>query len=160
VTENITLGSLSAISRLGVVSRTSRRHLAEVAIRRFGIKTASPDQVVHSLSGGNQQKVVVARNLSTRVQTLVLDEPTRGIDVEAKIQMYQTVKDLADAGTTVLVSFSEFDEFAAVCDRVVVLRLGRVAGELTGPEISAEAIAALASEEVPLHTSTYTSMST
>lgn len=147
VTENITLGSLSAISRFGVVSRTSRRRMAEAAIRRFGIKASSPDQVVHSLSGGNQQKVVVARNLSTAVRVLVLDEPTRGIDVEAKGQMYQTVKDLADAGTAVLVSFSEFDEFAAVCDRVVVLRLGRVAGELIGPEISAEAIATLASEE-------------
>jgi ABC-type sugar transport system ATPase subunit len=144
--DNITIGSLGRISRAGVISSALRTRMTLNAIDRFDIKTRGPDQRVNSLSGGNQQKVLLARNLAGAARVLVLDEPTRGIDVEAKLQIYELLRGLAAGGMSILVSFSEMDEFSLVCDRVIVLRAGRVAGELSGAAMSPGQIADLALE--------------
>ena len=102
------------------------------------------EQRVQYLSGGNQQKVVIARSLAGGVRVLLLDEPTRGVDVEAKIQIYQLLRGLATEGLGIIVAPSEFDEFVYLCDRVIVLREGRIVSELTPPDITAERVMTLA----------------
>ena len=115
-------------------------------VRRFvealGIKCSSSDQPVRELSGGNQQKVILARWLCTEPRLLILDEPTRGIDVGAKRDIQILIRDLADDGVGVLFISSELEEVVACCDRVVTLRDGTTVAELTGDEISEGALMA------------------
>ena len=104
------------------------------------MKATSIEQVVGSLSGGNQQKVVLAKWMLTQPDVLILDEPTRGIDVGAKYEIYCVINDLAKAGKAVIVISSEMPEIIGTCDRVYVINEGEIAGELNKDEITQERI--------------------
>ena len=111
-------------------------------------KTPSQDTKIRSLSGGNQQKVIIGRWLLTDPEVLLLDEPTRGIDVGAKYEIYQLILDLANKGKTVIMVSSEMPELLGVCDRIVVMSGGRVAGEVDARNTSQEEIMTLAAKYV------------
>lgn len=140
VRENLTLAALPALSRLGIVSRSKQQEIVDRFMDRLGIKAASADQKIRELSGGNQQKVLLARCLCTRPELLILDEPTRGIDIGAKAEIQTLVNELASSGLGVLMISSELEEIVEGCSRVVVLREGETVTELRGGEVSADAI--------------------
>jgi len=142
VRENLTLALLPRLTRYGVLDRTRQREIVDCYIADLGIKLASPDQPVRELSGGNQQKVILARWLCTSPELLLLDEPTRGIDVGAKQEIQALIRRLADEGLAVLMISSELEELVADTDRVVVLRDGRTVAELTGDQLEQDAILA------------------
>ncbi|HVG31267.1 MAG TPA: sugar ABC transporter ATP-binding protein, partial [Pyrinomonadaceae bacterium] len=124
VRENLTLAALPALSRLGVVSRQKQNEIVERFMKRLGIKASSADQKIRELSGGNQQKVLLARWLCRRPELLILDEPTRGIDIGAKAEIQALVTELASDGLGVLMISSELEELVEGSSRVVVLRDG------------------------------------
>jgi ribose transport system ATP-binding protein len=140
VRENLTLALLPALSRAGVVDAERQRRVVEEFIGRLGVKCASPDQPIRELSGGNQQKVLLARWLCTRPRALILDEPTRGIDVGAKAEILALIQDLAQGGLGVLMISSDLQELVAAADRVVVLRDGSSIAELDGDAVSEPAV--------------------
>jgi len=111
-------------------------------------KAPSQETKIRSLSGGNQQKVIIGRWLLTEPEVLLLDEPTRGIDVGAKYEIYQLILDLANKGKTVLMVSSEMPELLGVCDRIVVMSGGRVAGEVDARNTTQEEIMTLAAKYV------------
>jgi ABC-type sugar transport system, ATPase component len=120
----------------------ARRHVDQLSIRAFSI-----EQEVATLSGGNQQKVVLARWLARRPKVLILDEPTRGVDVGAKAEIYSIINDLAAQGMALLVISSEMPELLGLSDRIVVMQGGRVTGEVTRAEATEERVLALAMAE-------------
>ena len=126
VRENLTLPLLRSVSRGPLLSDRRGRSLARGLIDRFGIKVANPERPVRLLSGGNQQKVVIAKWLGTDPTVLVMDEPTAGVDIGTKNEILATIRRLADEGVAVLVISSEYPELLAISDRVVVLREGAV----------------------------------
>ncbi len=140
VQENLTLAALPALSRHGIVSRDQQRALVDRFIERLAIRTAGPGQKISELSGGNQQKVLLARWLCLNPRLLILDEPTRGIDVGAKAEIQGLINELADDGLGVLMISSEIEELTEGSDRVVVLRDGRTVAELQRDEISQDTI--------------------
>lgn len=140
VRENLTLAALPALSRHGVVDRTRQRELVDRFIDRLGIRTAGPDQPVRELSGGNQQKVLLARWLCLNPKLLILDEPTRGIDVGAKMEIQSLIDELAREGLGVLMISSEIDELTEGSDQVTVLRDGRTVATLDRGQISQDAV--------------------
>jgi ABC-type sugar transport system ATPase subunit len=141
VTENATLASLRLfVNRLRVIDQRSERRVVERVVHDLRIKTPSIDTEVANLSGGNQQKVVVGKFLLSRIALFLLDEPTRGIDVGAKAEIYQLVGELAGEGTSFLLVSSEMPELLAVCDRIYVLCDGRVTGEFERASFDQEAI--------------------
>jgi ABC-type sugar transport system ATPase subunit len=137
---NLTLAATRTLGRGPFVNFRKRDQLIERLIRRLGIKTGSPSQVVSSLSGGNQQKVVVAKWLATEPKVLILDEPTRGVDVGAKREIYAVIDDLAKGGMGVILVSSELEEILNLCDAVCVVRRGRIAKTLSRGELSQETI--------------------
>jgi ribose transport system ATP-binding protein len=148
IRENLTLAALPTLTRFGIVSRARQRELVDRFMKRLGIKATSADQRIRELSGGNQQKVLLARWLATDPKLLILDEPTRGIDIGAKGEIQHLVNELAATGLGVLMISSELEELVEGSSRVVVLRDGRNVAELTGDEISQQAIIrAMASED-------------
>lgn len=140
VRENLTLALLPRLLKRGVVDRKRQQQIVTEFIERLGIRLASPDQPIRELSGGNQQKVLLARWLCTDPNVLILDEPTRGIDVGAKQEIQSLVRELAEDGLSVLFISSEIEELITNCDRVLVLRDGATVSELVGQEITEEAI--------------------
>jgi ribose transport system ATP-binding protein len=140
VRENIALAALPRLSRAGVVSDARIDQIVETFMRRLRIKAVGPDQPVAELSGGNQQKVLLARWLATEPKILLLDEPTRGIDVGAKAEVQALIDELARAGLGVLLISSDLEELVEGSDRVVVLKDGAVVGELTGAEVTEEGV--------------------
>ncbi|HEV2065365.1 MAG TPA: sugar ABC transporter ATP-binding protein [Thermomicrobiales bacterium] len=140
VEENLTLAALPTLSRRGVVSREQQRELVNRFIKVLGIRTSGPDQKIRELSGGNQQKVLLARWLCLNPKLLILDEPTRGIDVGAKGEIQGLINALADDALGVLMISSEIEELTEGSDRVVVLRDGRNVAELSGGAITQDAI--------------------
>ncbi|MCO5971338.1 sugar ABC transporter ATP-binding protein [Actinoallomurus soli] len=140
VRDNIALAALPRLSRFGLVSGARIDQVVETFMRRLRIKATSPLQKVAELSSGNQQKVLLARWLAMQPKVLLLDEPTRGIDVGAKAQLRDLLDELAVAGLAILLISSDLEELVSGCDRVVVLRDGAVAAELTGLEITEERI--------------------
>ena len=137
---NLTLAATRTLGRGPLVNFRKRDALIERLIRRLGIKTGSPSQVVNSLSGGNQQKVVVAKWLATEPKVLILDEPTRGVDVGAKREIYAVIDDLAKGGMGVILVSSELEEILNLCDAVCVVRRGRIVKTLSRDELSQERI--------------------
>ena len=138
---NMTLSALrNFFSRKGVVDQPKENVKAEEYRKRINVKTTSVDQTVGSLSGGNQQKVVLAKWMLTEPDVLILDEPTRGIDVGAKYEIYCVINELAKSGKAVIVISSEMPEIIGTCDRTYVINEGEIAGELSGNEITQEAI--------------------
>ena len=140
VRENLTLAALPALTTLGVVSRSKQQAIVERFMSRLGIKAASADQKIRELSGGNQQKVLLARWLCRNPKFLILDEPTRGIDVGAKGEIQALVNELAQSGLGVLMISSELEELVEGSSRVVVMRDGRCVGELRGADITQQTI--------------------
>ena len=147
VRDNIALAVLRSLSRWILVRPRQERALADRFVERLRIRTPSTEQLVGKLSGGNQQKVVLARWLATSPQLLVLDEPTRGIDVGAKSEIYAIIDELAHAGVAVLVVSSELPEVLGLADRVCVMAGGRITGQLSRVEATEEAVLALAMDE-------------
>ena len=132
-------------SRMGVIDEASETGQAERLGARLNLKCGHVSQPVLSLSGGNQQKVAIAKMLSVDPKVIFLDEPTRGVDVGAKAEIHRILRDLARSGVGVLVISSELPELIGVCDRVLVIREGRIAGEVTGAEMTEDRIMYLAS---------------
>ncbi|MFD7989984.1 sugar ABC transporter ATP-binding protein, partial [Kitasatospora indigofera] len=144
IRDNTSLVVLERLRRLRFVRRGAERQLAQEYTDRLRVRTPSIEHEVRKLSGGNQQKVVLARWLARKPKVLILDEPTRGIDVGAKAEIYQIIADLAKEGVALLVISSELPEVLGLADRVVVMQNGRITGELDRAEASEEAILALA----------------
>ncbi|GAA4073516.1 sugar ABC transporter ATP-binding protein [Actinomadura miaoliensis] len=144
VRANATLSSLRTVAPGGWLSAARERAAFEEERERFGIRVSGPDQRAGQLSGGNQQKIVLAKWLRTRPRVLLLDEPTRGIDVGAKAEIYRLVAGLAAEGLAVVFASSELPEVTGLAHRVLVCRDGGVCGELTGDEIDEERIMHLA----------------
>jgi galactofuranose transport system ATP-binding protein len=145
--ENMTLIVLPALTRLGIVRRGREREIVEDFIERLGIRAASPDIRVRDLSGGNQQKVLIARLLCADPRFLLLDDPMRGIDVGAKAEIERLIVTLADSGLGVLVTSSELEEVLSLGDRIVVVRDGRTVGELKRGEGTFETVAEAIAED-------------
>ena len=138
--ETLTLALLPAISRWGIVDRRRQQAVVDRFIERLDIKTTGPEQKIRELSGGNQQKVLLARWLCLDPRLLLLDEPTRGIDVGAKGEIQSLINELADSGLGVLMISSELEELVEGSNRVVVLRDGRTVAELPHEAVSEDAI--------------------
>ena len=128
--ENLTLAVVPQLTRYGLVSATEERKLVDAMLRRLHIKAGSPDQWAGTLSGGNQQKVIFGKMLLTSARILLLYDPTRGIDVGTKGEIFQMMRDLAAQGYAILFYSSDLPEIVNVADRVVVLRNGRLAATL------------------------------
>ena len=141
---NTTINVVGKHSRAGVFNHPALRKLTEEAIARLNIKVNGPDGIVGGLSGGNQQKVLLARWLEIHPKVLILDEPTRGVDVGAKSEIYRIINDLASQGVAIVVISSELPEVIGICDRVVVMREGVITGECQGDDINQERIMTLA----------------
>ena len=147
VRENIALAALPTLSRAGIVSRARQDAIVDRFVTRLRIKASGPDQKVGELSGGNQQKVLLARLLARNPKLLLLDEPTRGIDIGAKAEVQGLIDELAAEGLGVVLISSEFEEVVEGSDSVVVLRDGRVVATLHGAEVTEDAlISALAAD--------------
>lgn len=140
VLRNTTLANLARVSRSGVINDAEERQVAEGYRRRLGVRTPTVFQKVMNLSGGNQQKVVLAKWLFTEPEVLILDEPTRGIDVGAKFEIYNIMNELADEGKGVIMISSEMPELLGMCDRIYVMNEGAIKGELSRDEASQEKI--------------------
>ncbi|TYB65479.1 sugar ABC transporter ATP-binding protein [Nonomuraea sp. PA05] len=147
VRDNIALAALPRLSRAGIVSDTQVDSIVATFMRRLGIKAVSPRQPAGELSGGNQQKVLLARWLAMHPKVLLLDEPTRGVDVATKLEMQALLDELAVDGLAILLISSDVAELVENCDSVVVLRDGSITEQLTGPEVTEDRLlAALAKD--------------
>ncbi|CAN5844764.1 sugar ABC transporter ATP-binding protein [soil metagenome] len=147
VLENASLAILRRLSRFRFVRRRMEREVVAGFVDRLRVRTPSLEQEVGKLSGGNQQKVVLARWLAARPRLLILDEPTRGIDVGAKAEIYRLVDTLAEEGLGIMFISSELPEILGMCDRIYVMQSGRIKGELPGPGTTEEDVLALAMAE-------------
>ena len=144
VRENISLPNLEAYSSAKIINRSRETKAALDACKSINIKTPTPEMRAANLSGGNQQKVALAKWLSFAPQVLIFDEPTRGIDVGAKAEIYQLIRQLAANGVSVIVISSEMEEVLGISDRIAVMHEGRVTGILQRPQFSEEAVMRLA----------------
>ncbi|MEU1800681.1 sugar ABC transporter ATP-binding protein [Streptomyces sp. NPDC019937] len=148
VQENLGLVTLRGATRAGFVDRAGQRRAAERIAEQLAVRMAGLDQHVRTLSGGNQQKVVIGKWLLADSKVLILDEPTRGIDVGAKVDIYQLINELTASGHAVLMISSDLPEVLGMSDRVLVMAQGRIAGELTAREATQDAVMALAVKDV------------
>ena len=149
IRENTVISSLEKHKRLGLyLSSSSMKKYTQCSIDSMRTKTPSQETKIRALSGGNQQKVIIGRWLLTEPEVLLLDEPTRGIDVGAKYEIYQLILDLANQGKTVLVVSSEMPELLGICDRILVMSGGRLAGEVDARTTTQEEIMTLAAKYV------------
>jgi ribose transport system ATP-binding protein len=144
VRENVSLANLDAITRAGFIRRSTERSITQRFIDALQIRTPGMEQKVVNLSGGNQQKVVLAKWLALNPKLLIVDEPTRGIDVGAKAEVHLLLSRLAQQGVGILMISSELPEILGMSDRILVMREGRIAGELDRAEATQEAIMSLA----------------
>ncbi len=148
VGENVGLVSLQRATRWGLVDRPRLDRLARSTVADLGVRTPSIRTLVRALSGGNQQKVVIGKWLGADPAVLLMDEPTRGVDVGARVEIYQLVNALTASGRGVLLVSSDLPEVVGICDRVLVMAQGRVVGELSHDQASQDAVMALAVTEV------------
>jgi ribose transport system ATP-binding protein len=141
VSDNVTLAHLKRFSRRGwFLARRLERAAAETGAADVRLKSRGTDQPCHQLSGGNQQKVVFAKALSGRPAVLLLDEPTRGVDVGAKFDIYALIREWSAKGMAVLIASSDFPELLGMCDRIIVMRHGRIATILAADGLTEEAL--------------------
>ncbi|TIX99320.1 MAG: sugar ABC transporter ATP-binding protein, partial [Mesorhizobium sp.] len=154
VRENLSFAALDRLSRGGIIDRAAEQRLIDDMVALLAIKTAGLDVPVGALSGGNQQKVVIAKWLMRQPRIILLNDPTRGIDVGTKQELYQLMRKLADQGAAILFYSTDYDELIGCCDRVLVLYDGAVKRELVGAEITERALIASAlninGEEMPV----------
>ena len=144
IAHNVTMASLGDVSRAGQLNLTREREAAQKYITQLGIVCQSSAQEARSLSGGNQQKVVLAKWLCSKSRILIVDEPTRGVDVGAKAAIHSLLNDLAVGGATIVMISSELPEVMGMSDRMIVMHEGRISGELHRDEFTEEAIMLLA----------------
>jgi L-arabinose transport system ATP-binding protein len=147
VAENVTLCVPDRVSRFGFLSRAAELLVANEQVERMRVKTPSLDQLVSNLSGGNQQKVVLGRWLARAPRVLILDEPTRGIDVGAKAEIYRLIAELAANGIALLVISSELPELIGLSDRILVMAAGRIVGEVPRADATEQRVLHLAMRE-------------
>jgi ribose transport system ATP-binding protein len=131
--------------RFGFVNTRREDEIAESYRQRLNIRTPSMNQLVKNLSGGNQQKVVLAKSLATESEILIFDEPTRGIDVGAKQEIYKLMCELANNGIAIMMISSDMEELLGMADRIIVLSEGRLAGQVQREQFSQDTILDLAS---------------
>ncbi len=144
IRENITLSSLKKISKMHVIKKSKEKNIADEYIKKLSIKTPSKEQKTNNLSGGNQQKVSISKSLFTKPKVLILDEPTRGVDVGAKKEIYTLMNKFKEDGMSIIMISSEIPEILGMCDRVLVMHEGKVSGVLERNEITQEEIMRLA----------------
>jgi rhamnose transport system ATP-binding protein len=142
VLHNFSLAALGSLSRFGFIDRAAERRLASEGVERFSVRTSSLEQVAGRLSGGNQQKIVLGKWLANHPRLLILDEPTRGIDVGAKAEIHRLMGELARQGVAILLISSELPEVLGMSDRVFVMREGRFVAEFTRAQARPEAVGA------------------
>lgn len=144
IRDNLSLAALAGMGRLGIVDGGQERRVVDEMVKRLHIKIGDADDPVGTLSGGNQQKVVIGKWLLTRPRLILLNDPTRGIDVGTKQELYRLMRELADAGAAILFYSTDYDELVGCCDRVLILYDGRIVRMLEGNEITEHAIVASA----------------
>lgn len=144
VAENTTLASLERFSKGGFLNRRAEKSSVEQLIAQLQIKTAGPNAPVRTLSGGNQQKVAIAKWLSRHSEIYLLDEPTVGVDIGAKVEIYQLIGALAERGAGIIILSSDLPELVGITDRIAVFYRGRIAAELTSSETTADTVFAIA----------------
>ncbi|MHA7765662.1 sugar ABC transporter ATP-binding protein [Bacillus atrophaeus] len=144
IRENIALPSLTSFSPKGVIDQKREASFVELLINRLTIKTASPETHARNLSGGNQQKVVIAKWIGIGPKVLILDEPTRGVDVGAKREIYTLMNELTDRGVAIIMVSSELPEIIGMSDRIIVVHEGKISGEVASREATQERIMTLA----------------
>ncbi len=144
IRENVSLPNLGRLSTFGFVRRREERNLAQRYIQALSVRTPSMEQKVINLSGGNQQKVVLAKWLALNPKVLIVDEPTRGIDIGAKAEVHSLLSQLAESGVAVLMISSELPEVLRLADRILVMREGRLVAEFDHAEASEERVVAAA----------------
>jgi ribose transport system ATP-binding protein len=141
---NLTLASLAKFVRGLMLDKTAERVALDQAIGEFDIRTRSKDLLAGQLSGGNQQKLLLAKMMMLKPEIVIIDEPTRGIDIGTKEQIYKFIADLAAQGKSVIVVSSEMPELIGVCDRIMVMREGAIVGEVAGERMTENEIVVLA----------------
>jgi ABC-type sugar transport system ATPase subunit len=141
--ENITLADLNVIARIWIVSQRLQMKVAAQIADMVGLRSDRLQYAARTLSGGNQQKLVIGKWLHRRPTILLLDEPTRGIDIGAKAEVFATVSKLADQGMSVILVSSELEELLANCDRILVMARNQMLGEMRATETSVERILAM-----------------
>ena len=144
VGENLVLTVLSSLARGGLRSLSAEAAVATEQMKAMAVKAASPSVVAKTLSGGNQQKLVIGKWLAAKPKVLILDEPTRGIDVGARAEIYRLIRRLAAEGLATLVISSDLPEVLGLSDRILVMRKGSISGELARAEATPEKVLALA----------------
>jgi ribose transport system ATP-binding protein len=150
VTRNVSVSSMGRFARVGWIDRGAEHRAARAATRELSLRPDNPDVPVRTLSGGNQQKAVLARWLLRGCRVLLLDEPTRGVDVGARAELYAVVRRLADEGLAVLLVSSEVPEVLGLADRVLVLREGRVVHTAPARELDEHRVLDLVMEGSPV----------
>jgi galactofuranose transport system ATP-binding protein len=149
VRENLTIAMLPALARAGVVDRAAQRAIVERFVARLGIKARDIEQPIRELSGGNQQKVLLARWIALEPRVLMLDEPTRGIDVGAKADIARLIQELAAAGMALLLTTSELEELVAISDAAVVVRDGRTVAHFDAEAMTEQALMSAMADAAP-----------
>ena len=149
VRENLSLASLRRDARGGFLDHAKEQSIADEMVPKLGVKTPNQRQFVQFLSGGNQQKIALGKWLALKPRVLLLDEPTRGVDVGAKQEIYKLMEQLASEGVAILFVSSEMEEIIRMSERALVMHQGRIAGELPHADISEEAVMRLATGKEP-----------
>jgi ribose transport system ATP-binding protein len=146
VIENITITNLKKLTRAGFIKKRKETRAANSLVERLKIRLSSIQQRINSLSGGNQQKVILARWLDSNARIIIFDEPTRGIDIAAKAQIHQLMNELLNQGVSIIMISSELPEILEMSDRIMVMREGKISGELKRDEATEEKIISLATQ--------------
>ena len=144
------MANILAVSTLGLVSGARITDITQRGMQDLQIKARSPRQHVSELSGGNQQKVVLAKMLARKPKVLLMDEPTRGIDVGTKAEIYRLIRQLAAGGTAVITVSSELPELIGMSDRILIMHEGRISGEVRADEADEEVLLAYCYGKAPL----------
>ena len=141
---NISIASLSDFTKLGVLARSAIRKKVRQIMEVLNIRKTSTSLPVRALSGGNQQKALLGRTLMAGADLLIFDEPTRGVDIGAKREIYEIMNDLAKEGKTIIMVSSDLPEVLGMSDRIIVMRKGKVVGELDARDATEESVMSLA----------------
>lgn len=143
IRDNATAGQITRLQNpIGLLDRLREAEIAKQTLARFRVRARGPDQPMRELSGGNQQKIVFGKWMSTNPTVAILDEPTRGVDVGAKEDIYRLIEELSQSGMAIIVISSELEELIALCDRILAIYAGRITAELRGAEITAASVGA------------------
>jgi ribose transport system ATP-binding protein len=136
ISQNVSLPVLASLFRRGRLDGRAERSLVSDLLRQYSVRPAEPERPLGELSGGNQQKALLAKWMQRHPPVLLLHEPTQGVDVGAKADVFERLKDAADAGTAVVYSSAEYEDLAQMCDRVLVFQAGRIVAELAGADLT------------------------